>query len=62
MIAIECPTPIKRAYTNRLAAETALSVAKNQWRRHPERADVPPNRIYQCECGVWHLTHAVKIA
>lgn len=55
-----CPTPDKRGYSNRMAADTALNVAKNQWRRHPWRAEAPPERIYQCPCGVWHLTHVAR--
>lgn len=48
----------KRRYETRMAAETALSVARNQWRKDPGRAPRPPVRVYQCpECGYgWHLT------
>jgi len=47
----------KRGYTSRLAAESALSIAVSAWRKNPLRAPEPPRRIYQCECGNWHLTH-----
>lgn len=48
----------KRRYESRIAAETALGVARNQWRKDPGRAPRPPVRVYQCpECGYgWHLT------
>ena len=48
----------KRRYETRLAAESALGVARNQWRRDRTRAPRPPVRVYQCpECGYgWHLT------
>lgn len=49
----------KRRYSSRIAAEAALSVARNQWRRDPKRAPAPPTRVYQCDlcAGGWHLTH-----
>lgn len=49
----------KRKYRSRMAAESALSVARSQWRRDPSRAERPPARIYLCPiCGAWHLTHS----
>jgi len=49
----------KKRYTNRIAAEAALAIARSQWRRDPRRAERPPARIYTCaECGLWHLTHS----
>jgi hypothetical protein len=49
----------KKRYSNRLAAESALGIARSQWRRDPTRAPKPPVRVYQCaSCdGGWHLTH-----
>lgn len=47
----------KRRYPNRMAAETALNVARNQWKRDPKRAEAPPVRVYLCGCDSWHLTH-----
>jgi hypothetical protein len=51
--------PEKRGYPNRMAAETALGVARNQWKRNPSRAAEPPNRVYLCpRCDRYHLTHS----
>jgi len=48
----------KRGYNSRMAAEAALGVARNQWRRDKTRAAEPPNRVYLCpRCGWYHLTH-----
>lgn len=53
----------KRRYGSRMAAETALSIARAAWRRAPQRASQPPVRIYQCSrCLDWHLTHKEKDA
>jgi len=48
----------KKRYATRMAAESALGVARAQWRRKPTRAVAPPVRVYRCPvCGEWHLTH-----
>lgn len=51
----------KKRYGNRMEAEAALGVARQQWRRRPTRAPSPPRRVYQCACGGWHLTHTAKL-
>jgi hypothetical protein len=40
-----------------MAAETALGIARAAWRRDRSRAAEAPQRVYQCDCGQWHLTH-----
>ena len=48
----------KRGYGSRMAADTALGIARNQWKRDPSRAEEPPDRVYLCpSCSQWHLTH-----
>jgi len=51
---------LKKRYTSRMAAETALAIAQSQWRRRPSRAERPPVRVYVCStCKAWHLTHTL---
>ena len=52
----------KKRYSNRIAAETALGIARALWRRERSRAAAPPQRVYQCPTceGGWHLTHLSK--
>jgi len=41
-----------------MGADSALRVARYQWRKRPDRAPAPPVRAYRCGgCGGWHLTH-----
>jgi len=47
----------KRRYRSRMAAESALGIARNQWRMDKTRAAQPPTGVYQCPvCDGWHLT------
>ena len=52
----------KKRYDTRIAAESALAVARNQWSQDHSRAPEPPVRVYQCEaCDYgWHLTHLLS--
>jgi len=53
----------KRGYDNRMAADAALKVAQNQWKRNPARASSPPTRVYRCpRCSRFHLTHVPATA
>lgn len=47
-----CPTPHKVRFPNEQQADDALGRA---WRNM--RGTYLPGRVYQCECGFWHLTH-----
>lgn len=46
-----CPTPNKAAYPTEEAADKAL---RRSWRRTCRGK--MPTRVYQCECGSFHLT------
>lgn len=42
----------KRGYYSFSEANTAMKVI----RRSSARGEIP-NRVYRCNCGLWHLTH-----
>lgn len=46
-----CPTPSKRKFPDRIAAELRLSVLRGRVGKPGEL-----QRTYQCKCGGWHLT------
>ncbi len=47
-----CPTPTKRAFPTKLAAHARLAnILANP------QTQVLPNRVYECECGAFHLAH-----
>ena len=48
----------KIPYPNRMAAESALAMARRDWARDPRRAAQPPKGVYRCDrCRRWHMTH-----
>ena len=47
-----CPTPDKKRFPDRCAAERALLTF---WATRP-RAIKAPCRAYRCDCGLWHTT------
>lgn len=49
----DCPTPNKKAYTSRRAAEYSLHKA---WRKPYQRGWKLPVRTYKCRCQKWHMT------
>ena len=47
-----CPTPGKKSYLTEFDAERALEAS---WRK-PQGGRQRPIRVYQCDCGLWHMT------
>lgn len=46
-----CPTPSKRKFQDRIAAELRLSTLRGRGVKSGEL-----QRAYHCPCGGWHLT------